>query len=231
MVLHDLAEEFALTDDAAAALCARLGIPATWSGSMVTADDEARFRAAAHAELNERAADEPPLAASLPQSLPPPSGTPTAGPPPPPTGPDDTVGWAAPDAPEGPGPRSQTPPGWSTAPAAPTPTGPGFAPGFEPLAPGFGPPGQAPAFGAPPGVDPADWARLDQARAHARSLINQGIVCLALGLAITIGTMMLAPGGFFVVTLGTVFVGFRRIRAGQAIKAQIRAAEQQIRGG
>ena len=80
----------------------------------------------------------------------------------------------------------------------------------------------------PAGRSSADLARLDAARSRASSLINSGLALLALGLVITVGTMALAPGGFFIVSFGTVFVGFRRIRAGRMIQAQVRHAEQQL---
>lgn len=74
----------------------------------------------------------------------------------------------------------------------------------------------------------ADLARLDAARSRANSYVTSGYALLALGLLITLGTMALAPGGFFIISFGTVFVGFRRLRAGRMMRAQIRDAEQRL---
>ena len=54
---------------------------------------------------------------------------------------------------------------------------------------------------------------------------------LVAGLVVTIGTMALAPGGFFIVSFGLVFTGFRRLRAGRMLQAQIRQAESQLGPG
>jgi hypothetical protein len=211
MQLHDLADEFALTGTAAAELCARIGVAASAPDDPVSDADAERFRAAARAELAQGLAAPgpgpgPETTGSAPAESP--FAAPGTGTTQPSLPPDDvSAGWAAPE-----------------------PTGP-WAPASN--GHGQGTPGPGPTAGSGTGhpaswVQSADLARLDAARVRARSLINQGLGLLALGLVITVGTMALAPGGFFIVSFGTVFVGLRRIRAGRMIQAQVRRAEQQL---
>jgi hypothetical protein len=205
MKRYELAEEFALTDQAAAALCNRLAIPTSSPDDEIADADAERFRLAARADLS--------LGTNDP-STPSPAEGPFAAP--------GQVGQA-------PGPGEDVAAGW----AAPEPTG-AWAPGTN----GHGEhdqpsgrPGPGPQYtegGAPSWARSADLARLDAARSKANSYTTSGYALLALGLAITIGTLALAPGGFFIVSFGTVFVGFRRLRAGRMMRAQIRAVEQQL---
>ena len=192
MLLHELADEFALTTAAAADLCTRLGIPARSEGDEVSDADVERFRQAARADL----------ALGGPET-----SAPFAAPAPGSAGPDDvTAGWAAPD------------PAGAWAPGS-------NGHGLEPEAPGMVG-GDQPSW-----ARSADLARLDAARARATSYINSGYALLALGLVITVATMALAPGGFFIVSFGTVFVGFRRLRVGRTIRAQVHQAEQEMGRG
>jgi hypothetical protein len=207
MRLHELAEEFALTDQAAVELCARLAIRVASPTDEVSTADADRFRAAARADLTLG-----PSAESVPPSS-------AEGP------------FAGPGAVErGPGTGEDVAAGW----AAPEPTG-AWAPGTNGHG-DHGDPGRQSGRGPGPGsggnepswARSADLARLDAARSRANSYVNSGYALLALGLVITIGTMTLAPGGFFIVSFGTVFVGFRRLRAGRMMRAQIRDAEQRL---
>ena len=175
----------------------------------LTDADAERFRLAARAEL-----------ALGPTSDSPPSSS-SAGP------------FAAPGpAGVGPGPGEDVAAGW----AAPEPTG-AWAPGTnghgDHGTPG-GRSGPGPGYGAsdqPSWARSADLARLDVARNRANSYMTSGYLLLGLGLLITLGTMAVAPGGFFIVSFGTVFVGFRRLRAGRMLRAQIREAERQLGPG
>jgi hypothetical protein len=196
MSLHELAEEFALTDVAAAALCTRLGIAVSSADDVVSEADATRFRAAAHADL---AGDAPPLGPLTPD--------------------DVSAGWAAP------GPSTTWPPFGTGTPGGTTPSaGPaaGFAPGPA------GPTGHPGGTGQPSWAPGPDRARIEAARVQARAYTNQGYALLVAGLVITIGTMALAPGGFFIVSFGLVFTGFRRLRAGRMLQARIREAEAQL---
>ena len=207
MTRRELAEEFALTDAAAAEFCARLAIPTSSPDDVLSDVDVERFRLAARADLALGPTPGPAPGPSAGGTEPGPFRTPGAGEPDP--GPSDDVaaGWAAPD-----------------------PTG-----AWAPVTNGHGEhhPGGGPGAGpAPPGqaswASSADLARLDEARSRANSYMTSGYALLALGLLITIGTLALAPGGFFIISFGTVFVGFRRLRAGRMMRAQIRAAEQRL---
>ncbi len=210
MRLHELAEEFALTDQAAAELCGRLGLGVASPNDEVSDADAERFRAAARAELalgptsDARSSSE--AEAEGPFAEPGSSGRAPG------TGDDVAAGWAAPEptgawAPGTNGHGDHDDPGRQA--------GPGPSSGFG-------------AAGQPSWARSADLARLDAARGRANSYVNSGYALLALGLLITLGTMALAPGGFFIVSFGTVFVGFRRLRAGRMMRAQIRDAEQRI---
>ncbi len=192
MTRHELAQEFALTDDAAAELCARLGI-STGSPDDVFADVDAEsFRRAARAEL---------------------ALGPTAEPPP---GEDVAAGWAAPDP---------------TGAWAPSTNGHGDHQSGH----GDHPSDRGPAHraNAGPGAGgPASWAsqadvdRLDAARRRASSYTTSGYLLLGAGLVVTMVTLAFAGGGFLFVSFACVFVGFRRLRAGRMMRAQIRDAEE-----
>ncbi len=128
-----------------------------------------------------------------------------------PAGPDDAAaGWASPTSP--------------AAPFAPPAAMPG--PAYQAAVPGS--PGPA---GAPVGrgaVDPADLARLAEARKRANNVIVQGFGLIALCIVITVGTVVLAPGGLFIISIGTFIGGVRRISAGRKMQARIRQAERQL---
>lgn len=136
------------------------------------------------------------------------------------------------------------PPGWAapaSADSAAPPAHP-FAPPAQPFA--------AQPFAAPPGGDgrigPPDqaWAnppvgpspmssdrrgQLAAARASGQRAVRNGALWLAAGLAITVGSMVLAPGGFMIISFGPVIVGARLIMRGRAHLAKVDAAERSLR--
>ncbi len=146
---------------------------------------------------------------------------------------DTSAGWAAPDA-------GDQVSGWAAPFAAPLTTAPPAglyphqtapaippAPTAYPQVAAYPQAGAASAVG-PMGVTPADLARLSEARNRANSVVMSGIGILALAVVITGGTMLLAPGGFFVVSIGAFIVGVRRISAGRQAQTRVRDAERQL---
>jgi hypothetical protein len=241
MPLYALANEFGLMTTIALDLCERAGIVADSAGSYLGPADVERFRAIA----------------SNPSAFPsaPAGGAPSAGPswavagpvgPAGPAGPGAASAgpsWAVPDRGPaggsgggpgfGPGPGPGTPPGapgtggpWSNPPKAPggwTP-GPGMAgPGMGPM----GPMGMGPGGGSPAHLH----ASITQGKEAANKMILTGVGLIGLAALITIGTFIVAPGGFFFFAFGPVIYGFRQIDAGRKRLDAVKQLERQAAGG
>ena len=52
-----------------------------------------------------------------------------------------------------------------------------------------------------------------------------------MGVAITLGSLLLAPGGFMIISFGPVIVGVRMIMRGRAHLAKVDAVERSLRPG
>jgi hypothetical protein len=240
--LFELANEYGMTSEAAAALCGQLGLGAHAGGDVMSEGDVARFR---------NAAGPPPRPASSPNPF---------APAPMPVDPTtEAPGFAAPSAPfappaapaAGPAPTSYgAPPAASYgAPAAPFAPQPGAAPAWgqpgQP-APGYGQPpypqqpygqpgyGQAPngqlSYG-PSGTQmgsPDDVAKLASARKAATGAIQQGILWVVGSIVAMIAILAATGGAFGLLLFGPVIFGVRRIMAGQKLLARVRQAERQL---
>jgi hypothetical protein len=225
MHLYELADEFHMTSGEALDVCDHVGINAASGGDEVAPADVERFRQAVA-----RTTAPPPAQVMAPAAPPPPPAFPTA--------PAPAAAWAAPDAPD-------MAAGWG-APFSPPPNGvsTGAAPGIPPApaafpqaaaayphpAPAPYPQADAAAYAppAPMGVTPVDLARLADARKRANSVLMSGFGVLALAVLITGGTLILAPGGFFIVSIGAFVVGVRRIVAGRQALSRVSQAERQL---
>ena len=123
------------------------------------------------------------------------------------------------------------PPGWAQ-PSAPTPASGGqpFAPPpFTPERAAAPPGGSAPLFGGQ--VSPDQRAQLNAARGAGQRAVRNGGIWLAVGVAITVGSLVLAPGGFMIISFGPVIVGVRMIMRGRAHLTKVDAAERSLRRG
>ena len=57
----------------------------------------------------------------------------------------------------------------------------------------------------------------------------RGLGLIALGVAITLGTFLVAPGGFFIVSFGPVLAGFSQIGKAQRYRSEVVRVERALR--
>ncbi len=122
---------------------------------------------------------------------------------------------------------------WTPPAGAPAAGGAPYA-GAGPAA-GAGQPWTQPPGAQAPGAQPfaaanSAQARLATARAAGQRAVRNGVLWILAGVAITLGTFLVAPGGFFIVSFGPVIVGINQISRGRAHLAKVAAAERQLFG-
>jgi hypothetical protein len=233
MPLYALANEFGLMTTIALDLCERAGIAADSAGSYLGPAEVERFRAIAanpgafpSAPVGGAANAGPSWAVSSPSAGgPAPAGPSWAVP-------DPSAGGRPPGGAPGFGPGPGGPAGvpgtggpWSNPPTAAGgwggPAGPGMG------APGMGPRGMAPGMGSPVHLQ----ASITQGKEAANKMILTGVGLIGLAALITVGTFIVAPGGFFFFAFGPVIYGFRQIDAGRKRLDAVKKLERQAAGG
>jgi len=212
IALYLLADEFAMSSADALEVCDRVGVHAESGAAVLSSIDAERFRLAARQD-----------AASAP------------------VGPAWAVAGPATTAPataQGPGWAVPAGPSWAVTGQASPPPHPGpFTPSpptATPAVPWATAPSSAIGYGngsANLDIDPELWGRLQRARAAANRAMMRGLGLIALGIAITLGTFLVAPGGFFIVSFGPVIAGFSQIGKAQRYRSEVVRVERALKVG
>jgi hypothetical protein len=79
----------------------------------------------------------------------------------------------------------------------------------------------------PPAAAPAE---IQAAQARASRMVRDGVLWLCAGLGITVATLLLAPGGFFLICFGPAIRGVSLISRGQKLRARIAAVSPAAAG-
>jgi len=237
MPVYLLADEFAMSSSVALAVCDQAGVHAESGATVLGPQDVERFRIAARHGAPATAPTGPAWAVPI-------AGTPT------PTAPAAPAAagpaWAVPAAPAGPaGPNpAPGPTGATGATGASGATGPAWATPQPTASPaphapptGAGPPAghwaspqpaNGPGRPGAPDIDPQLWGRLQRSRSAASTAMLSGLGLILLGIAITVGTFIIAPGGFFIVSFGPVLAGFSQISKAQRYRAEVARVERAL---